>query len=462
MLKKDKERLKYKDGTDEMSALDKRINSLINEDVQYLKEYGDDYFKSGTGLFGRLGRSLGDSGEGRRVFNEIRQVNNQMGNVYSNQELLNMINNKYQEENLKYKISSDILPKEKRTQKAAGGLQNPEKADLDKDGEISSYEEARGKAIEESIREQKQEGGEAKKTVTLDTVLFKNDKVRKATVRSLLSSSRPEEVFGYMETGNIEFLRSGVEDYANQGRPDAYTYIYPPGEMPDDVAKARLERLNSIIRSGYKINRTKKVEGGPMSIDDQMKMAMNMSEESTMPPEQDMQPDEEMEDDYVDYVVSQSLDQDEEEFLMKELEGNPQLSMIFDKVMETASEFSGSGPIEGPGTEVSDSIPARLSDGEFVFTAKAVDVIGADNLMSLMKQAEAKADERLPAQEGGAIREEMQQQAGFAQPQETTQNIRVTKETVDPSAMVQEESDLTGDEIRSQMMLDPYQRHVRS
>ena len=30
MLKKDKERLKYKDGTDEMSALDKRINSLLN------------------------------------------------------------------------------------------------------------------------------------------------------------------------------------------------------------------------------------------------------------------------------------------------------------------------------------------------------------------------------------------------------------------------------------------------
>ena len=30
------------------------------------------------------------------------------------------------------------------------------------------------------------------------------------------------------------------------------------------------------------------------------------------------------------------------------------------------------GVIEGPGTETSDSIPAMLSDGEFVFTAKAV------------------------------------------------------------------------------------------
>ena len=30
------------------------------------------------------------------------------------------------------------------------------------------------------------------------------------------------------------------------------------------------------------------------------------------------------------------------------------------------------GRIDGPGTETSDDIPAMLSDGEFVFTAKAV------------------------------------------------------------------------------------------
>ncbi len=42
-----------------------------------------------------------------------------------------------------------------RMNMAEGGLQNPEKADLDKDGEISSYEKARGEAIEKSMREQK-------------------------------------------------------------------------------------------------------------------------------------------------------------------------------------------------------------------------------------------------------------------------------------------------------------------
>ena len=55
-----------------------------------------------------------------------------MGDVYTNQELLDMINNRYKKENLKYEVSSDILPKEKRTQKAAGGLQNPEKAQVNR------------------------------------------------------------------------------------------------------------------------------------------------------------------------------------------------------------------------------------------------------------------------------------------------------------------------------------------
>ena len=49
----------------------------------------------------------------------------------------------------------------------------------------------------------------------------------------------------------------------------------------------------------------------------------------------------------------------------------------------------------------SDSIPARLSDGEFVFTAKATEEIGADELMRMMKDAEAQADERQELAMGG-------------------------------------------------------------
>jgi hypothetical protein len=55
------------------------------------------------------------------------------------------------------------------------------------------------------------------------------------------------------------------------------------------------------------------------------------------------------------------------------------------------------GPINGPGTEKSDSIPAMLSDGEFVFTAKAVRGMGngsrlqgAKKMYKMMKMLEGK------------------------------------------------------------------------
>lgn len=56
------------------------------------------------------------------------------------------------------------------------------------------------------------------------------------------------------------------------------------------------------------------------------------------------------------------------------------------------------GPIDGPGTGTSDSIPAMLSDGEFVFTAKAVRAMGkgsrrkgAKRMYALMKALEKRA-----------------------------------------------------------------------
>ena len=89
---------------------------------------------------------------------------------------------------------------------------------------------------------------------------------------------------------------------------------------------------------------------------------------------------------------------------MSALESDPKLSDIFDKVLMTASEFSGSGKVEGPGTGVSDSIPARLSDGEFVITEKATSMLGADNLQKMMDDAERMADGgRATRQAGGLL-----------------------------------------------------------
>ena len=99
-------------------------------------------------------------------------------------------------------------------------------------------------------------------------------------------------------------------------------------------------------------------------------------------------PDDEMEDGYLDFIISESLSGQEQQYLMESLEADPQLSSIIDKLVLTASEFTGEGEVDGPGTGVSDSIPARLSDGEFVFTKKATDQLGADNLQTMMDDAE--------------------------------------------------------------------------
>ena len=115
----------------------------------------------------------------------------------------------------------------------------------------------------------------------------------------------------------------------------------------------------------------------------------------------DQRPDAEMEDNYMEFVLNESLNEEEQDYLMNTLEADPQLSMIFDKVVETASEFSGAGEVQGPGDGLSDSIPARLSDGEFVMTKKATDQIGADNLQQMMDDAER-------AYDGGMMRQQRQ------------------------------------------------------
>ena len=104
------------------------------------------------------------------------------------------------------------------------------------------------------------------------------------------------------------------------------------------------------------------------------------------------EPDSKMEIEYMIFILNESLNPEEQQYLMQALEGDPQLSQIFDKVVETASEFSGSGEVTGPGDGISDSIPARLSDGEFVMTQKATEQLGAENLQTMMDDAERAYD----------------------------------------------------------------------
>ena len=174
-------------------------------------------------------------------------------------------------------------------------------------------------------------------------------------------------------------------------KPD-YLDLDKDGNKTEPMKEAVKDRESKYMGGG--MYRKKKQEGGPMNMDDQMVMVMT-------PP---MKSDDDMEKDYTRFIMDEALSEEEEDMLVSKLEQDEELQMLFDKVIDVAQEFAGSGPVDGPGTGVSDDIPARLSDGEFVFTAKAVEEIGEDALMSMMKEAEAAADERQGFAIGGMNR----------------------------------------------------------
>lgn len=54
--------------------------------------------------------------------------------------------------------------------------------------------------------------------------------------------------------------------------------------------------------------------------------------------------------------------------------------------LQPGQTFQGDGSVKGPGTATSDSIPAKLSDGEFVFAVPAVQFFGVDKLVKMNEQ----------------------------------------------------------------------------
>ena len=192
------------------------------------------------------------------------------------------------------------------------------------------------------------------------------------------------------------------------------------------IEALRKEAPEVVERMGYE-------EGGSLLVDDETMLDTAPSMEEEIP----MESDDNMEDGYTRFIMEEALSEEEEDMLMSKLEQDEELAMLFDKVIDVAQEFAGSGPVEGPGSGVSDSIPARLSDGEFVFTAKAVEEIGEDTLMSMMKDAEAKADERQGLAEGGMLEEEKPEglltQSGIVQ-EDTIAEDELKKRMVQGSA----------------------------
>ena len=104
----------------------------------------------------------------------------------------------------------------------------------------------------------------------------------------------------------------------------------------------------------------------------------------------------------IDVTVDTSmLTSQDEEVLENAIETYPELLDIIPKMLiaTDTDEFTGDGKVDGPGTETSDSIPARLSDGEFVFTAKSVKHLGVDKLRKMMSKAENDYDKDMNIQD---------------------------------------------------------------
>ena len=176
-----------------------------------------------------------------------------------------------------------------------------------------------------------------------------------------------------------------------------------------------------------------------MGLEDEMPVDTydNIPENEKEAAEASQLPDDEMEEDYTGYVLEQSLDVEEQEYLMGVLENDERLSGIFDKVMDVAGEFSGEGEVEGLGTGVSDSIPARLSDGEFVFTKKAVDSIGAENLQLMMDEAERAFDEggRVQKAFGGLTEDPLQDEKTYGASEVDNTNRDIKKQMMSANRM---------------------------
>lgn len=278
----------------------------------------------------------------------------------------------------------------------------PDYLDLDKDGNKT---EPMKKAAED--REPKYMGGMYRKKKTEGGMLEDDEKrmgyaeggyLQEEFIKSKdafvkkMAETQMQDVEN--EKDKNEFIRLSKEDRNKVGNR-----LGIEEDLDSDIKKAVREMAedNNPLLSTRQIRK----EGGSLLADDMM-----MMEEQETPVMSEMDSDSDMEDNYLEFIIGKALSEEEEDMLMSKLEQDNEMSIIFDKVIDMAQEFAGSGPVEGPGSGVSDSIPARLSDGEFVFTAKAVEEIGEDVLMSMMKEAEDAAGEREGLFLGGTPDEE--------------------------------------------------------
>lgn len=197
-----------------------------------------------------------------------------------------------------------------------------------------------------------------------------------------LTDKQEQELQSYIaQDRKVEMAIGGVvtEKYSTQ-RPDYQAYA-EGGEVEDEMLDENMPDEDMPPMEELETEEESLLQ--PMGMEDEMPMDEDMEDEE----------------DYGDMdaiIDTSALSEEEEKVLDDAIEMLPELEGIIPKLV--ATEFTEDGEVEGPGTGTSDSIPALLSDGEFVFTAKAVKNIGVDKLRKMMKQAEESYDAGISSQ----------------------------------------------------------------
>jgi hypothetical protein len=217
-------------------------------------------------------------------------------------------------------------------------------------------------------------------------IIMNKTNVKKAATGGLMG--------GDPRLGKVEDV--GYQAYSSGGLSD-YKRVQLKN-MGYDVDKYGVEYYGGmkVLNDVLKVNNY--AEGGEVEGD--MKIPELTPEAETsleMQMEEAMPQGEEDEMDVQAQVDTSVLDSEEEQLLEEVIEMHPGIMDVIVKL--TAKEFTGEGEVDGPGTGTSDSIPAMLSDGEFVFTAKAVKQIGVDRLRKQMKAAEQEYDNSMAVQD---------------------------------------------------------------
>ena len=211
---------------------------------------------------------------------------------------------------------------------------------------------------------------------------FEQLKAMKDSGLPLTDKQEQELEFYIAQDRKVEMAIGGVvtEKYSTQ-RPDYQAYA-EGGEVEDEMLDEDMSDEDMPPMEELEVEEESLLQ--PMGMEDEMPMDEDMEDEE----------------DYGDMdaiIDTSALSEEEEKVLDDAVEMHPELEGIIPKLV--ATEFTNDGEVEGPGTGTSDSIPALLSDGEFVFTAKAVKNIGVDKLRKMMKQAEEAYDAGIKSQE---------------------------------------------------------------